>query len=100
MRAQFSRSRTWFLFRDEYLFVWENILIAEIPALGHATYVFASPVNMTAFLERYAAHGRDQIRRNTGKRATALGFVGRVVRGKRRARWLEDVLKLAGEEAN
>jgi hypothetical protein len=95
-----KRSRTWFLFRDEYLFVWANVLIAEIPALGHATYVFASPVNMTAFLERYAALDRDQIRRNADNEASALGFVGRVVRGKRKARWIKDVLKFAGEKAD
>lgn len=95
-----KRSRSWFLFRDEYLFVWANVLIAEIPALGHATYVFSSPANIAAFLERYAALDRDQIRRNAANQATALGFVGRVVRGKRKARWLKDVLKLAGEKAD
>ena len=32
--------------------------------------------------------------------ATVLGFVGRVVRGKRKKRWLADVLKQAGEKAD
>jgi hypothetical protein len=44
-----KRSRTWFLFRDEYLFVWGRVLIAEIPEPGHATYVFAKPDDLDAF---------------------------------------------------
>jgi len=44
-----KRSRTWFLFRDEYLFVWRKVLIAEIPEPGHATYLFAKPENLDDF---------------------------------------------------
>ena len=95
-----KRSRTWFLFRDEYLFVWRNVLVAEIPQPGHATYLFAKPENQDDFLERYARLTREDIRRNRGNLATALGFVGRVVRGKRKKRWLADVLKQAGEKAD
>ncbi len=94
------RSRTWFLFRDEYLFVWENVVVAEIPAFGYATYAFARPVDMNSFLGRYATLDRNRIRRNNDNQATALGFVGRVVRAKRKARWLSDVLKLAGGKAD
>lgn len=95
-----KRSRTWFLFRDEYLFVWRNVLIAEIPEPGHATYLFAKPENQDDFLDRYAKLTREDIRRNRGNLATLLGFVGRVVRGKRKKRWLADVLKQAGERAD
>ena len=95
-----KRSRTWFLFRDEYLFVWRNVLVAEIPQPGHATYLFAKPVNLGEFLERYAKLTREDIRRNRDNLATVLGFVGRVVRGKRKKRWLADVLKQAGEKAD
>lgn len=95
-----KRSRTWFLFRDGYLFVWRNALIAEIPEPGHATYLFAKPDNLDDFLERYAKLTREDIRRNRDNLATALGFVGRVVRGKRKKRWLADVLKHAGEKAD
>lgn len=93
-----KRSRTWFLFRNEYLFVWGRLLIAEIPEPGHATYVFAKPDNLDAFLARYAKLTREGIRRNRDNLAHALGFVGRVVRGKRKKRWLASVLRLAGEE--
>jgi hypothetical protein len=95
-----KRSRTWFLFRDEYLFVWRNVLVAEIPQPGHATYLFAKPENQDEFLDRYSKLTREDIRRNRGNLATALGFVGRVVRGKRKKRWLADVLKQAGEKAD
>lgn len=94
------RSRTWFLFRDEYLFVWRNVLVAETPQPGHATYLFAKPENLDDFLERYAKLTREDIRRNRGNLATALGFVGRVVRGRRKKRWLADVLRQAGETAD
>jgi hypothetical protein len=87
-----KRSRTWFLFRGEYLFVWRNVLVAEIPQPGHATYLFAKPENLDEFLERYAKLTREDIRRNRDNQATVLGFVGRVVRGKRKKRWLADVL--------
>jgi hypothetical protein len=95
-----KRSRTWFLFRDEYLFVWRNLLVAEIPQPGHATCLFAKPENQDDFLDRYATLTREDIRRNRGNLAAALGFVGRVVRGKRKKRWLADVLKQAGEKAD
>ena len=93
-------STTWFLFRDEYLFVWANVLIAEIPQIGHATYVFSKPADVPAFMRRYSHATREDIRRNRNNVATALGFIGRVVRGRKKKRWLNDVLKLAGEKAD
>lgn len=93
-----KRSKTWFLFRDEYLFVWHKILIAEIPALGHATYIFSRPANLEEFMAAYAKTERDDVRRNRHDVASRLGFIGRVVRGQRKMRWLNDVLKRAGEQ--
>lgn len=95
-----KRSATWFLFRNEYLFVWENVLISELPKPGHATYVFAKPEDVRAFMQRYARVTREAIRRNRDNVATALGFIGRVVRGWRKKRWLNAVLKLAGEKVD
>jgi len=95
-----KRSRTWFLLRDEYLFVWDKVLIAEIPEPGHATYVFARPDNLDEFLAQYSKITREDIRLNRDNRAADLGFIGRVVRGKRKKRWLADVLKQAGEKAD
>jgi hypothetical protein len=93
-----KRSKTWFLFRDEYLFVWHKILIAEIPALGHATYLFLRPENLEEFMAEYAKAERDDVRRNRDEVASRLGFIGRVVRGRRKMRWLNDVLTRAGEQ--
>jgi hypothetical protein len=93
-----QRSMTWFLFRDEYLFVWSNVVIAEIPQRGHATYVFAKPEDVRAFMRRYSSATRDDIRRNRNNVATHLGFVRRIVRGSKMKRWLNDVLKTAGEK--
>jgi hypothetical protein len=94
-----KRSRTWFLFRKEYLFLWANVLIAEVPEQGHATYVFTKPESMAAFLSGYSKVTREDIRHNRDGSASQLGFVGRVVRGCKKARWLADVLKYAGEKA-
>ena len=94
-----KRSRTWFLFRNEYLFLWPNVLVAEVPEQGHATYMFAKPESMDAFLSGYSSLTREDIRMNREGSASRLSFVGRVVRGRKKNRWLADVLKYAGEKA-
>ena len=95
-----KRSRTWFLFRNEYLFIWPQVLIAEIPEPGHATYLFSRPAQLDEFMQMYAGIDRDDVRHNRNDVATRLGFIGRVVRGRRKQRWLNDVLKRAGEKAD
>jgi hypothetical protein len=95
-----ERATAWFLFRDEYVFVWANVMVAEIPRLGHATYIFAKPEDIPAFMRRYSGATREDLRRNRNNAATALGFIGRVVRGRRKKRWLADVLRHAGETAD
>jgi hypothetical protein len=95
-----KHAATWFLFRDEYLFIWANVVISEIPRVGHATYTFAKPVDLDDFLRRYARVTRQDVRRNWDNVATELGFVGRIVRGTKRKRWLMDVLKQAGERTD
>lgn len=94
-----KRAATWFLFRNEYLFIWATLLISEIPQAGHATYVFKKPWDVCAFMGAYAQVNRDDVRRNRDNAATRLGFVGRVVRGKNKKRWLRYVLALAGESS-
>jgi hypothetical protein len=91
---------TWYLFRREFLFVLPHVLVSEVPESGHATYVFAKPENMEAFLTRYATATREDIRHNRSNRGGELGFVGRVLRGRRKKRWLANLLKLAGEKAD
>ena len=95
-----KRAVTWFLFREEFVFVLQGAIISEIPMPGHATYVFALPSDRDTFLRLYERTSRTEIRQNAGNVASELGFVGRVVRGRKRKRWLAEVLKLAGEQVN
>lgn len=88
-----QRSRVWFLFREEYLFVLPGAVVSEIPMPGHASYIFAEPPDMDRFLRRYSGVARTDIRMNKNGVATELGFVGRVLRGTKKKRWLADVLK-------
>ena len=76
------------------------MLIAEIPEPGHATYLFSRPAQLDDFMHRYADLDRDDVRHNRNDVASRLGFIGRVVRGDRKQRWLNDVLKRAGEKAD
>lgn len=94
-----KRCKTWFLWGDHYLFVWPNVLISERPQLGHATYLFAKPTDLETFMRVYSQTTRECLRQNRDNIATPLGFIGRAIRGKKRKRWLQDVLKLAGEKA-
>lgn len=94
------RAKTWFLFRDEYLFVLSEVLISEIPQSGHATYIFAVPQDLDGFMSSYAKACRNDIRHNRRNVGTELGFVARIVRGNNKKRWLSEVLRMAGEKAN
>ncbi len=95
-----KRAVAWFLFREEFLFVLPGAIISEVPMPGNATYVFALPSDRQTFLRLYERTSRNEIRQNVGNVASELGFVGRVVRGRKRKRWLAEVLKLAGEQVN
>jgi hypothetical protein len=75
-------------------------VIAEVPQPGYATYVFAAPDDLHSFLADYATATREDVRRNRNDVATKLGFIGRVVRGRRPKRWLADVLRRAGKKAD
>lgn len=95
-----KRACMWFMFRDEYLFILPSAIVSEVPTAGHATYVFAAPRDQEGFLRLYGTATRHDIRHNRLNIAAELGFIGRVVRGRKRKRWLADVLKLAGEHGN
>lgn len=95
-----KRAKTWFLFRDEYLFVLPDVVVSEIPKAGHASYLFAAPKDLESFLRLYGAASRSDIRQDRANVAIELGFIGRVVRGKKRKRWLAEMLRHAGDQAN
>lgn len=90
-----DRATTWFLFRQELLFVLPTAIVSELPKPGHA-YVFAKPAALDSFTTAYSKTTRDEIRRNRGKKAIDPGFVGRVVRGRQKKRWLSALLRLVG----
>ena len=90
-----ARSSTWFLFRDEFLFVLPQAVISEIPKAGHATYTFARPTDLDSFLSRYSRFTREDVRANRHNTATDLGFIGRIVRGTDKTRWERNVMKVA-----
>jgi hypothetical protein len=53
------RARTFYLFRDEYIFDLEHGVVIETPEFGHATYVFDKPKRMAAclaWLKKIKAH--------------------------------------------
>ena len=92
-----KRARRLYLFQSEYIFDLEKAVIIETPQLGHATYLFSKPVNMTAFLSVYGSVTKDDIRRNLGNLAERLGFLGRLIHGLSPQRWLKDLKLRMGE---
>jgi hypothetical protein len=95
-----KRSSKVFLFRNEYIFLMGRRAVAEIPQLGHATYVFAKPTNVEEFVQRYAATTRDDIRKNRGNVASDLEFIGRVMHGTNTRAWLKALKESIGETAD
>src|SRR6266705_326516 len=95
-----KRARRLYLFQSEYIFDLERAVIAETPQLGHATYLFSKPVNMTEFLALYGKVTKDDIRRNRGNLAERLGFLGRLIHGLSPQRWLKDLKLRLGESVD
>jgi hypothetical protein len=92
-----KRSLNVFLFRNEYIFQLVRTVVAEIPQLGHATYVFAKPADIREFVRRYAQTTRDDIRRNRGNVASELGYIGRVMHGKDPRHWVRELRQRVGD---
>jgi hypothetical protein len=92
-----KRSRRMYLFRSEYIFDLERAVIVETPQLGHATYLFSKPVNMTEFLAVYESVTKDDIRHNRGNAAERLDFLGRLIHGLSPRGWLKELKLRFGE---
>jgi len=92
-----KRARRLYLFRSEYIFDLERAVIAERPQLGHATYLFSKPVNMTEFLTIYGRVAREDIRHNRGNVAERLGFLGRLIHGSNPRAWLKELNTRLGD---
>jgi hypothetical protein len=80
-----------YLFRSEYIFDLERAVVAERPQLGHATYLFSKPVNMTEFLTIYGRVAREDICHNRGNVAERLGFLGRLIHGHNPRAWMKEL---------
>jgi len=96
-RQLYRRARRLYLFRSEYIFDVERAVIAETPQLGHATYLFSKPVNMTEFLTIYGRVAREDIRHNRGNVAERLGFLGRLIHGSNPRAWLKELNARLGD---
>ncbi|MDE3135747.1 MAG: hypothetical protein KGL59_04190 [Acidobacteriota bacterium] len=92
-----KRARHLYLFRSEYIFDLETAVIVETPQLGHATYVFSKPTNMTEFLALYSRVTRDEIRHNHSNVAEKLGFQGRLIHGTSSRVWMKELKARLGE---
>ncbi len=91
------RARTFYVFREEYIFDLERGVIIETPELGHATYVFAKPGSMAVFLADYARTTKEDILDNRSNVAERLGYLGRVVHGTNPSGWLKKIKAHVGE---
>ena len=91
------RARRIYLFRDEYIFDLEKVVVVETPQLGNATYLFAKPRNMDGFLAEYTRVSKDDIRRNRDNIGERLGFLGRVVHGSNSRKWTKELRLRIGE---
>jgi hypothetical protein len=91
------RARTFYLFRSEYIFDLKRGVVVETPELGHATYVFAKPKSMPAFLADYARTTKEDILDNRSNVAEHLGYLGRVMHGANPRGWLKKIKAHVGE---
>jgi len=93
----YKRARRLYLFQSEYIFDLERAVIIETPRLGHATYLFSKPINMTGFLALYGSVTKDDIRHNRSNVAERLGFLGRLNHGLNPRGWLKELKLRFGE---
>ena len=86
-----KRAPRLYLFRSEYIFDLEKVVIVETPQLGHATYLFSKPASMSEFLAIYRNVTKDDVRHNRGNVAERLGFLGRLIHGHNPRAWMKEL---------
>ncbi|MGH9435332.1 MAG: hypothetical protein ACRD06_04970, partial [Terriglobia bacterium] len=91
-----SRAQPIYLFRNEYLFVLDDAVVAEIPLVGHASYIFRPPGTLAQFLHSYAQTNRREIRRDLGTSRKALGYRGRIPHVRDFEAWLRALQQRCG----
>ncbi len=83
-----ARAKAIYLFRNEYLFLFEQTVLSEIPRAGHASYVFHPKTSLETFLVRYARTTRHSIRIDPANAGKTLGYAGRVAHLKDCSVWI------------
>ena len=91
------RARRLYLFREEYIFDLERVIVIETPQSGHATYLFSKARSIEEFLAAYIRVTKEDIRKNRANVAEKLGFLGRVVHGVNGRLWLRELKSRTGE---
>jgi curved DNA-binding protein CbpA len=91
------RARRLYLFREEYIFDLERVIVIETPQSGHATYLFSKARSIEEFLAAYIRVTKEDIRKNRNNMAEKLGFLGRVVHGVNGRLWLRELNSRTGE---
>jgi hypothetical protein len=84
-------SKRLFLFKNEYLFETATSIVVETPQAGHATYLFSATDDLEAFLRVYTQTTKEAIRHNQENCAERFGYLGRVVHGGDRQKWVADL---------
>jgi hypothetical protein len=96
-RHLFRCARRLYLFREEYIFDLERVIVIETPQSGHATYLFTKARTIEEFLAAYIGVTKEDIRKNRANMAEKLGFLGRVVHGVNGRLWLRELNSRTGE---
>jgi hypothetical protein len=72
------RAISMYLFRDEYIFDLEKVVVVEAPQTDHATYVFSKPLDVKSRVWQCAKATRQDVRLNRNNIAESLGFLGQI----------------------
>ena len=86
-----ARAQAVYLFRNEYLFVFDQAVVSEIPQAGYASYIFRPNTLLDAFLRSYAQTTRHAIRTEPKNARTTLGYAGRIPHLKDLSVWIEKI---------
>jgi hypothetical protein len=87
------RARAVYLFRNEYLFVFDQTVVSEIPEAGHASYIFRPNTSLNAFLRSYTQTTHHAIRTEPKNARTTLGYAGRIPHVKDLSVWIEKIAR-------
>jgi len=86
-----ARAKAVYLFRNEYLFLFDQTVVSEIPQAGHACYIFHPNTSLTAFLRSYAQTTRHAIRTEPKIARNTLGYAGRIPHVKDLSVWIKKI---------